>query len=247
MHKERISVCMASYNGEQYIEKQIESILAQLNEEDELIVIDDRSKDKTAGIISTFQDSRIRFFQNHSNQGVVKTFERAIKLAFNDYIFLADQDDLWTEQRIEKILEIFRKNPCMLVTGNLSAIDKNDKKINIYLGTLHAEDSCRYLKNIVGIFFGTAFYYGCAMGFRKELKEVILPIPKYIEAHDLWIAMAANLQKSNFHLEETVLYHRIHEKNVTTSHRKMIQKIYSRIIFAGALITLSKRVAKQRI
>lgn len=246
MHKEKISICMASYNGERYIKKQIESILSQLNESDELIIIDDQSKDNTVKIIEEFQEPGIRFFRNHSNQGVVKTFERAMKLAVNDYIFLADQDDLWTENRLEQMLEIFRKYPYQLVTGNLSAIDENDKKAQECLGKLRREDSCKHLKNIGGIFKGTAFYYGCAMGFRKELKELILPIPKYVEAHDLWIAMAANLKRSNFHLGKTVLLHRIHDKNVTSFHRKIIQKLYSRIIFARSMITLSVRMVKQQ-
>ena len=70
MHRENVSVCMACYNGEAYIKEQIESILPQLIEGDELIVIDDGSADKTAEIVLEIKDTRIKYFRNSSNAGV---------------------------------------------------------------------------------------------------------------------------------------------------------------------------------
>ena len=81
------------------------------------------------------------------------------------------------------------------------------------------------------MFGGKASYYGCAMAFKRELKEVILTFPKYMESYDTWIAMAANLLKSNVHLEYTVLEHRLHGNNVTKSHRKLGKRLHSRILF----------------
>ena len=79
------------------------------------------------------------------------------------------------------------------------------------------------------------------MAFKRELKEVILPFPKYMESHDTWIAMAANL------LEYTVLEHRLHGNNVTKSHRKLGKRLHSRILFARALGELSIRIIRYRI
>lgn len=247
MCKENVSVCMASYNGALYIKEQIESILPQLSREDELIIVDDRSTDNTKEIISAIPDNRIKLYQNTSNKGVVKSFEEAVRLAGNEYIFLADQDDIWTKNRMEKMLHLIQRYSVMLVTGNMVAIDKRGNRSKKTFERLQAKDSCNYMLNISRIFGGKASYYGCAMAFKRELKEVILPFPKYMESHDTWIAMAANLLKSNVHLEYTVLEHRLHGNNVTKSHRKLGKRLHSRILFARALGELSIRIIRYRI
>lgn len=243
MHREGISVCMACYNGEQYIEEQIASILPQLNAGDELIVIDDHSSDGTAKIIQGMQDGRIRYVFNEKNLGVNRSFEKAIKMAKNNYIFMADQDDLWTEGRVEAMLQKLQ-NGCLLVSGNSVSIDANGEKSDYELGLLLQKDSKAYGKNILRIFTGKAYYYGCAMAFRRELRKVILPFPAYIESHDLWIAMAANMGKSNAHLEQIVLKRRIHGKNASVLQRSLKEKLFSRWIFVKSYVTLCRRFLK---
>ena len=78
-----ISVCLATYNGEKYIETQINSILPQLSGNDELIIIDDGSKDKTVDIIKSLNSRYIKIFINEKNLGHVKTFEKLLSLAQN--------------------------------------------------------------------------------------------------------------------------------------------------------------------
>lgn len=245
--RKAISVCMASYNGAFYIRQQIESILPQLSQEDELIIVDDCSVDCTIEIISSIPDNRIQLHRNVSNKGVVKTFEEAVRLAKNEYIFLADQDDIWTENRVEKMLQVIMNFPFRLVTGNFISIDMQGKRLYTISDRIRARESCAYARNIYNIFRGKSVYYGCAMAFKRELKEIILPFPKYIESHDVWIAMAANLLKSNIHLEYIVLKHRLHENNVTQSHRGLGEKLYSRILFVRAMGELMIRIIKYRI
>ena len=243
MHSERISVCMACYNGEKYIEEQILSILPQLNEFDELIIIDDHSSDKTGQIVQELKDKRIKYVLNEKNLGVNRSFEKAIRKAKNDYIFMADQDDLWTEGRVENMLKKLKEGK-LLVSGNSKAIDSDGQKSDYDLGTLYETDSDKYGKNILRIFTGKAYYYGCAMAFDRKLRKVILPFPKYIESHDLWIAMAANMLKSNCHLEDIVLKRRIHGKNASVLQRKLSEKLYARWIFAKSYATLFGRLIK---
>lgn len=242
MHKERVSVCMACYNGEKYIEAQIASILPQLNDKDELIIVDDHSSDRTAELIKGMKDGRIRYVFNKKNAGVNKSFERAIGLAKNDYIFMADQDDVWTENRLELMLAKLKNH--LLVSGNSVAIDREGKEKEFDLGILQKETSKTYGKNILNIFTGKAYYYGCAMAFRRELTKVILPFPAYVESHDLWIAMAANLLKSNCHLEKIVLKRRIHGENASVVQRKLWKKLYSRIVFLRSYVVLRRRILK---
>ena len=96
----KISVCMAAYNGENYIEKQISSILCQLKPDDELVIVDDCSKDRTINVIKNFNDSRIKLLKNKFNYGVVATFERALSAAEGNIIFLSDQDDEWIDNKL---------------------------------------------------------------------------------------------------------------------------------------------------
>lgn len=101
-----ISVCMATYNGEKYIEQQIASILAQLSENDELIVSDDGSSDHTTDILARYgTDRRIRVLHGGFHSPIYN-FEHAIKQAQGDYIFMADQDDVWLPGRVAETLKM---------------------------------------------------------------------------------------------------------------------------------------------
>ena len=73
-----ISVCMATYNGEKYIREQMNSILEQLGEDDELIISDDLSSDKTVEIIKSYKDKRIKLYIHEDNHGFVRNFENAL-------------------------------------------------------------------------------------------------------------------------------------------------------------------------
>ncbi len=235
------SVCMAAYNGERYIKKQMDSILSQIASDDELIIIDDGSSDNTTEIIKQISDPRIKLVLNEKNLGVIRTFDKAISMASGRYIFLTDQDDIWTEGRYKLMLDTLKRQNVLLVTGNLDTIDSNDNKSDVCIGKVHAKDSSSYGKNLFRIFTGRAYYYGCAMAFDRKLKNAILPFPEGIESHDLWIAMAANYLKSNAHLDDIVLLHRIHGKNVTDMNRPLKAKLKTRVIMFSMLKTLKER------
>ena len=84
-----ISVCMASFNGSKYIERQVQSILLQLKPDDEVVIVDDASEDDTVSKILDFNDPRVRLFENDINCGVIAAFERSLDLARGDFIFLS--------------------------------------------------------------------------------------------------------------------------------------------------------------
>jgi len=101
---ERISVCMATYNGEKYIYDQLQSILTQLSENDEVIISDNYSSDKTIEIIELFNDPRIKIYFLKKGKSI-KNFENALLHASRDYIFLADQDDIWLPGKVQIMME----------------------------------------------------------------------------------------------------------------------------------------------
>ena len=103
-----VSVCIATYNGEKYLRQQIESILPQLSKEDEIVISDDCSTDRTVEILKVFKDERIKIFVNESNLGVVENFENAIKQSIGEYVFLSDQDDVWKPNKVETIKQLLQ-------------------------------------------------------------------------------------------------------------------------------------------
>ena len=85
------SICLATYNGERFIGEQMESILNQINNDDEIIIVDDCSNDNTVNILKSINDPRINIYVNEINEGHVFSFERSIALAKNEIIFMASK------------------------------------------------------------------------------------------------------------------------------------------------------------
>jgi len=241
-----ISVCIATFNGEKYIELQINSIIKQLDSFDEVIIVDDCSKDNTLNIIRSIGDSRIKIYQNEINRGHVYSFSRAIELASKKIIFMSDQDDIWKNNRLILMKEKLLNSSALLLTSNSEFINSVGDKIDFKIDGVDEINSFKYLNNIIDIFRGKTNYYGCAMAFKSELKKIILPMPNYVESHDLWIAMAANLIKSNVHSNDITLERRIHGSNASVVNRRLILKLKSRIVFLKSLIQLIFRKFKNK-
>lgn len=237
------SICIATYNGSKYLRSQLSSILMQIGADDEVIIVDDCSSDATVEIIESFGDERVKVYKNQRNQRHVRSFAKAISLAQNELIFLSDQDDIWEKNRLEIFEKKFLDFPeVQLVTSNFYCIDDEDRLIENQLRKVSASSSTSYRKNILDILNGRIGYYGCAMAFRRDLVSILLPIPDYVEAHDLWIGMAANVRKSNLHIEDKTLYHRIHRDNASNLKRSMYKKIKARLGFLKQYRELSKRM-----
>ena len=100
-----ISVCMATYNGEKYIRQQICSIISQIGEGDEVIISDDGSTDSTLDTIRSMADSRIRIVKGPCRRSPTLNFENALSHAQGDYIFLADQDDVWLPGKVSACVQ----------------------------------------------------------------------------------------------------------------------------------------------
>ncbi len=105
-----VSIIMPSYNAEKYIENAINSVLQQTYEHWELLIVDDRSSDRTVEIISDFSDDRIRFFQNETNCGAAISRNRALREAKGRWIAFLDSDDIWHPEKLERQLSFMREN-----------------------------------------------------------------------------------------------------------------------------------------
>lgn len=207
----RVSVCMAAYRGAAYVEEQVASILDQIGDDDELVVVDDASPDDTADIVAAMLDPRIRLARNRSNRGYVRTFERALGLARGDFLFLADQDDVWLPGRLDAMLSALMTHA--VVSTSVAVLDEPAEPPRFLL---RSRDSFRYLANVVGVMVGYRPYTGGAMAMRRDILGSVLPIPGFVyESHDLWLALVANTHRQNVHLEAPSVARRLHDANQT--------------------------------
>lgn len=200
---------MATYNGEKYIHQQVVSIIEQLGNDDELIVSDDGSTDRTLKILNEFDDKRIKIIFNKNKKGPIGNFENAIRTSNGQYIFLADQDDVWFDNKIEVMVACLQQYDvvncdCQVVDNALNVICPSYfNYINSGLG---------FIKNL-----RTNTYMGNCMAFKRNVLEIALPFPDNIPNHDLWLGVAADLFYKPYFLPEILGLHRRHENNASNT------------------------------
>ncbi len=224
---EKISVCMASYNGKEYIQEQIETILANLLEEDELIISDDGSTDGTLDVLDRYSAKypQIKVARG-PRQGVVRNFENAIRMSSGDLIFLSDQDDLWTKDKAETVKECFAESRCTCVVHNADVIDSCGKVLIPSYFT-YRNSGPGIARNIL-----KNSYIGCCMAFRKELLPYVLPFPDDIHMHDQWIGILSDYYGHSCFCDKILLHYRRHEGNVTgLRHSSCSEMIRNRTVF----------------
>ena len=235
-----ISVCMATFNGAEYIYDQISSIISQLSEDDEIIISDDGSTDSTLSIIKSFNDTRIKVLINEKkkfrskHQTVTNNFENALKNAKGDYIFLADQDDIWRNDKVKVCLKYLINYDILLTNSEI--IDYNGKSLNENLFKKNPLQS-----NFFSILYKMPFY-GCCLCFKKSVLDLALPFPKKLLLHDNWIAFVALSRNKNKikYIDQPLVYYRRHLQNVSgVSKNNIFFKISYRFTF---LLELIKRI-----
>lgn len=202
-----ISVCIATYNGEKYIRRQLDSILAQIGEKDEVIVSDDSSTDNTVDIIRSYHDERINLFDGQQFHSPIFNFENAIKHTKGDIIFLADQDDNWLPGRVKKAL-LMHEMGYDLVLCNTRTVYSD-----------HIEEgrqnpfSRPYWHNLI-----KPAYVGCTMSFKRELLDKVLPFPKSIAMHDLWIGLLGQRNYKCIFVDVPLIEYNRHQESFVARH-----------------------------
>ncbi len=197
-----ISVCMATYNGEKFIQKQVQSILSQLNYIDELIIIDDASMDNTVKLMKKFKDARVKIINNSRNMGSIFSFNKALSLANGEYIFLADQDDIWYQTKV--IISISQ-----LEKENLDLIIHDARVVDVNKGHIISESLFKLYKSSPGLIRNliSSRHTGCCMVLRNSALKKLLPIPTPLNEkglvadlftikgiqHDAWLGVLSSI------------------------------------------------------
>lgn len=218
--KVTISVCIATYNGEKYIKEQIDSILSQTILPDEIIISDDNSTDNTIEIIKSFNNPMIKIFKNN-NKGIIKNFENALVNSTGDYIFLCDQDDIWSNNKIEKIKEKLKEYDLVVHNAEIkysnSQKDKNDL-FNVY----------KSKKGIIKNLYRNS-YIGCCMAFNRKILKNSLPFSKKICMHDVWIGLVAEISGKVYFEKDILMLYRRHGENASLTCEKSKNNLYCKL------------------
>lgn len=214
-----ISVAMTTFNGEKYIEKQIESILNQSMSVDEIIVCDDGSSDKTVELLEKYD---VKVIQNSENLGYKLNFKKAMNLCNGDFIFLCDQDDVWKKDKVKEMISIMESNENIHVLS--SSFEYIDEKNNL-ISTVHKKGYSNNnlynkevkLGDLVQVnsneFIYGNYFQGCALVMDRSTKDFFINHFDDRIPHDWIISLYASLDGGMYFLNKPLFEYRIHNKN----------------------------------
>ncbi|MCQ2217727.1 MAG: glycosyltransferase [Paludibacteraceae bacterium] len=238
-----VSVCIPVYNGSRYIEAQLNSILAQLQEGDEIVISDDGSTDGTLEIVAEMakQDARIRVVSHmkvsskYAFDYTTLNVENAIQASLGDVIFLADQDDVWMPDKVKLFMQELEKSDlvlsdCVVVDAEMNVVDDSYFKINhSKIGVLNNLKKNSYL--------------GCCMAFKRSVLQYALPFPKTLVPHDIWLGLLAEIKGKVSFLSTPTLYYRRHSSNLSTSSESSANSLAFKIYYRSMIVfSLIKRL-----
>lgn len=233
---------MISYNGERFIQAQLESIISQIGENDEIIISDNGSTDRTLEIIQAIGDNRIRilnFPQQREDRNsfqskmlnIAKNMENALQAAKGDIIFFSDQDDVWLPERYKKLTSLLEDAD--LVYSDAIVTDENLQVISPSYFSIKSPS-----RTLAGAIIRTPFL-GCGMAFRRSFLDISLPLPSKPVMHDIWIAINAIMKGRIVFCNEPTLLYRRHNENSSTllsSKNPLLLKLKIRYWIVSALL-----------
>jgi len=211
-----VDILMATYNGEKYIENQLLSLLQQTFKNWRLLIHDDGSVDKTVEIIKKYLkiDKRIFYIEDEEhNQGAGKNFWGLLKHANATYVMFCDQDDLWFEKKVEKLVNVAENSfdndkPSLVYCDAYAYSEKNGEILSNSVSHFHARELNEFL------FFNSG-YQGCSMLFNRALLEIAKRYEGTIFLHDDVISLMAHSFGTVYFLPKSLMFYRQHNENVT--------------------------------
>ncbi|NQZ87269.1 MAG: glycosyltransferase family 2 protein [Colwellia sp.] len=222
LYSKSIDIVLATCNGQNYIESQIDSIINNDNYHqlvNRFIIIDDASNDNTLALISQYatQHISIEVHQNIHQLGVIKNFEKGMGISSSKYIMLSDQDDVWLPSKIIKNLDAMHKveknhpdKPC-LVFSDKEVVNDKLKRIHASYFQLKKIPTLWY-KNLDNL-LQQNMISGCTMLFNRALLEKALPIPDNCFMHDWWLVLFAKAYGEIVLINEPLVKYRQHAHN----------------------------------
>lgn len=222
-----VDVIVATYNGEKYLKEQLHSILNQTYKDIRVLIRDDNSTDATVSIIRDIArlDSRVIFIQDDiSPNGVGENFKNLLKNCTADYVLLADQDDVWLDTKIEKLLSFSKRK----FNNNIPSIAYSpgvvvDEELN---RTDRLTSYTNGVNSIADIFLTNGGVQGCSMIVNKALYNMALKSDFFWYMHDQVLTLYAVSFGEVFFMNEPLFLYRQHQANVIGyNNSKCIDKL----------------------
>lgn len=219
-HLMRISIAMCTYNGAQYVQRQLDSLAGQTCSPYELVVCDDGSTDATLGLIESFAQNvtfPVRIFKNERNLGSTKNFEKAIGICNGDLIALSDQDDEWYPDKLARMHRLFEELPEALAAFSDGDIIDDDsafagRKLWRSANFSPGKKVPHVDTGIVSTLFRLDYIAtGATMVFRSEFRGQFTPIPGSWP-QDAWIAWISALRGGLAPLPAATIRYRVHKR-----------------------------------
>jgi glycosyltransferase involved in cell wall biosynthesis len=218
-----VDICLATYNGAQFLMDFYASIVAQSHSEWRLLIRDDGSRDATSEIIEKLSrnDDRVVPVSDYlGNLGAVSNFSTLLGLSTAQYVMLADQDDVWYPNKIRASVDAISSLQTQIDDGTRPLLAFTDLRVvDEALNTLNESFICaQRLEKLRSPTFIQLLTQnvapGCSMIMNRPLIDLALPIPPEAVMHDWWlILVAAALGGIGFEPQATLAY-RQHDSNV---------------------------------
>jgi len=245
MNRPPISVVIATYNGVEFLQEQLDSILLEIGPHDEVIVVDDASTDATVALAVNLNDPRLRLARHAENRGHVASFEEGLRQARGDIIMLADQDDVWTVGRVDTMVRAL--DSADICVGSLRILSTDPGRNGVLISVRPAGQSrVNDVVSIVQLFRGRLPYFGSAMAFTADFRDKALPFPHGTVAHDHWLALLAHTSHRVSRLADPVVLRREHGANLSGRNRSLVTKLRYRIHLAVLLGVAQGRYLTRR-
>ena len=227
----KISVAMATYNGARYVEEQLESIRVQTMPVDEVRICDDCSSDRTVEVVQTYirehgLEGSWSIEVNSRNLGYASNFMKAVGQTTGEYVFFCDQDDIWIEDRVERMIGLMEQHADMLLLGSEFESFVSSRDAPSVPGweqkmMRHDESLEKIAYNPANIFIGCQ---GCTMCMRRELLDRAMPYWYTGWAHDESVWKLALCMDGLYMYHSYTLKRRLHSNNVTMHKVRDISK-----------------------
>lgn len=217
-----VCVLMSSYNGERYIQQQIDSILSQEDVEVKLVIRDDGSTDGTKSIIGKYETVLLIAGENI---GCEPSFMELLHYKVDaDYYAFSDQDDVWYPRKLISAIENILQHQSDLAVCNLMLVDSNLNEMN----PLFSKEDIAYNQLLMNR-YAQSNLHGCVQVWTRKLHDIIQCFhPKVVQPHDVVVNAIANIVSSTYIDNRCFIKYRLHGDNVSGYTTNVLQKIIKR-------------------
>ena len=211
-----VDILLAVYNGGEYLQKQLDSLLSQTLDDICIIIGDDGSSDGSRDVLKSYEKEypqKIRLYLNEKNIGVKANFFKLLEMSKAEYIMFCDQDDIWDSGKAETTLDFFKQNEYggpLLAHTDMRVIDSGDNMIADSFNKMQGIDP---LKNGLNTLLVQNTVTGCTLMINRALAGLVAK-PNCNTLHDWWLAVTAAVFGKIVYLPETTMSYRRHSQNV---------------------------------